>query len=87
MASTAACSDRRDGIPHAGHGVIMDHCCHTHVIPDHFIASNRESASKVEVNLYRCTGHREIGRNLVRSLSVVVFPVWLPERNQNVCWP
>jgi len=34
----------------------MDNCCHAHVIPDNYIASNRESASKVKVNLHRCTG-------------------------------
>ena len=35
--------------------VIMDNCCHAHVIPDNCIASNRESASKLKVNLHRCT--------------------------------
>ena len=31
--------------------VIEDNCCHARVIPDNYIASNRESASKLKVNL------------------------------------
>jgi hypothetical protein len=36
--------------------VIVDNCCHAHVIPDNHVAINRESASKLKVNLHRCTG-------------------------------
>ena len=38
--------------------LIMFHDCHVCVIPDIYIATESESASKLKVNLHRCTGDR-----------------------------